>query len=91
MIKSYIPSICALYAQEFLAKHLVVNFMSPFLNLGNYIKFFVIIIQVLYRLDLLKFVMKCLHCFLMSKVNVDMNPIPSFLYMNWNELELIFF
>ncbi len=27
----------------------------------------------------------------MSKVNVDMNLIPSFIYMNWNELELNFF
>jgi hypothetical protein len=64
--------------------------MSPFLKLRNCIKFCVIPIKVLYKLDLSKFVMKFSHCFLMSKVNVDMNPIPSFLYMNWNELKLNF-
>jgi hypothetical protein len=57
--------------------------MSPFLKLGNCIKFCVIPIKVLYKLlDLSKFVVKFSHSFLMSKMNVDMSPIPSFLYMN---------
>jgi hypothetical protein len=69
----------------------MVNFMIPFLKLGNCVKFCVIPIKVLHKLDLSKIVIKFSHCFLMSKVNVDMSPIPSFLYMNWNELELNFF
>jgi len=68
----------------------MVNFMIPFLKLGNCVKFCVIPIKVLYKLDLSKIVIKFSHCFLMSKVNVDMSPIPSFLYMNLNELELNF-
>jgi hypothetical protein len=54
--------------------------MSPFLKLGNYIKFCVIPIKVLYKLDLSKFVVKFSHCFLMSKVNADMSSIPSYIY-----------
>jgi hypothetical protein len=58
--------------------------MSPFLKLGIASS----VIQSPFKLDLSKFVMKFSHCFLMSKMNVDMSPIPSFLYMNWNEIEL---
>jgi len=76
------PYVHYMHTKIWLHRHLVVNFMSPFLKLGNCIKFCVIPIKVLYKLDLSKFVVKFSHSFLMSKVNVDMSPFPSFLYMN---------
>jgi len=60
------------------------------MHFKNCIKKFIVPIKTLYELDFKKKLTSFLYCTLMPKIIVGMNPITSFVPLNWNELKLNF-